>query len=76
MSSQEKQDLKREEEESLVQKKIKTESGDMRKPLLFKVVATQLRARACEMILPHGPVNTPVYMPVGTKGSVKGLTSE
>ena len=28
------------------------------------------------MTLPHGPVQTPVYMPVGTKGSMKGLTSQ
>ena len=25
------------------------------------------------MKLPHGEVNTPVFMPVGTKGSIKGL---
>ena len=24
------------------------------------------------MILPHGEVLTPVYMPVGTKGTIKG----
>ena len=28
------------------------------------------------MTLPHGDVHTPVYMPVGTKGTIKGLTSE
>ena len=27
------------------------------------------------MILPHGKVDLPVYMPVGTKGSIKGLTT-
>ena len=27
------------------------------------------------MTLPHGEVFTPVYMPVGTKGSIKGLNS-
>ena len=32
------------------------------------------RARACTVHLPHGPVPTPVFMPVGTKGSVKSLT--
>lgn len=26
--------------------------------------------------MPHGDVRTPVYMPVGTKGAMKGLTSE
>ena len=38
----------------------------------FKVINTFNKARACEMILPHGIVNTPVYMPVGTKGTIKG----
>jgi len=33
-------------------------------------------ARACTVHLPHGPVTTPVFMPVGTKGSIKGLTTE
>jgi tRNA-guanine family transglycosylase len=28
------------------------------------------------MTLPHGPVSTPVYMPVGTKGAMKGLLSD
>ena len=42
-------------------------------PLKFKVVATFNRARASEMTLPHGTVITPVYMPVGTKGTMKGL---
>ena len=33
------------------------------------------RARACTLHLPHGPVRTPVFMPVGTKGTIKGLSS-
>lgn len=33
-------------------------------------------ARAARMILPHGSVDTPVFMPVGTQGTVKGLTPE
>lgn len=28
------------------------------------------------MILPHGSVRTPVYMPVGTKGAMKGILSD
>ena len=44
--------------------------------MIFNLVATHKFARASVMELPHGPVNTPVYMPVGTKGSIKGLTSE
>lgn len=32
------------------------------------------RARALTLHMPHGPVKTPVFMPVGTQGTVKGLT--
>jgi queuine tRNA-ribosyltransferase len=44
----------------------------------FKVVAesTHSRARAGVMQTAHGPVETPVFMPVGTLGSVKSLTPE
>jgi len=34
------------------------------------------KARAGNMILPHGPVLTPIFMPVGTQGTVKGLTPD
>lgn len=34
------------------------------------------RARAGILDLPHGPVRTPVFMPVGTKGTIKGLSPE
>ena len=44
-------------------------------PLEFNVVKRWNRARASVMTLPHGEVLTPVYMPVGTKGTIKGLTS-
>jgi queuine tRNA-ribosyltransferase len=33
-------------------------------------------ARLGRMITPHGEVHTPVFMPVGTQGTVKGLTPE
>ena len=36
--------------------------------LVFKVVKKWGRARASVMTLRHGPVLTPVFMPVGTKG--------
>jgi len=36
----------------------------------------QTRARAGLLRTPHGVVETPVFMPVGTQGSVKGLTQE
>ncbi len=32
-------------------------------------------ARAGTLYLPHGPVRTPVFMPVGTKGTLKGIMS-
>jgi queuine tRNA-ribosyltransferase len=32
-------------------------------------------ARALTFSLPHGSVTTPVYMPVGTKGAIKGITN-
>lgn len=34
------------------------------------------KARTCKMTLPHGEVATPVFMPVGTQGSLKGMTVE
>ncbi|EAN34310.1 tRNA-guanine transglycosylase [Theileria parva strain Muguga] len=41
--------------------------------LKFNVVARDGRARRGELILPHGVVETPVFMPVGTKGAIKGV---
>ena len=43
---------------------------------MFKVLKQFNRCRAAVMTLPHGEVRTPVYMPVGTKGAMKGLTSQ
>uniref|UniRef100_A0A8C4TH67 Queuine tRNA-ribosyltransferase catalytic subunit 1 n=1 Tax=Erpetoichthys calabaricus TaxID=27687 RepID=A0A8C4TH67_ERPCA len=44
--------------------------------LVLRVVAEcpVSKARACELSLPHGPVHTPVFMPVGTQGTLKGIT--
>jgi tRNA-guanine family transglycosylase len=42
---------------------------------MFKILKRFNRCRAALMTLPHGDVRTPVYMPVGTKGGMKGLTS-
>jgi queuine tRNA-ribosyltransferase len=36
--------------------------------------SSQSRARTGILQTPHGSVKTPVFMPVGTRGSVKGLT--
>ncbi len=40
----------------------------------FRVQAASGRARAGLLETPHGAVETPVFMPVGTAGAVKGLT--
>ncbi|PYX18818.1 MAG: tRNA guanosine(34) transglycosylase Tgt, partial [Acidobacteria bacterium] len=41
--------------------------------LRFQIEATSGAARAGRLITPHGEVQTPVFMPVGTLGSVKGV---
>ncbi|KAM4598566.1 queuine tRNA-ribosyltransferase catalytic subunit 1 isoform 1-T1 [Polymixia lowei] len=45
-------------------------------PLTLRIVAEcpVTKARACDLILPHSAVNTPVFMPVGTQGTLKGIT--
>jgi queuine tRNA-ribosyltransferase len=43
--------------------------------LSFKVEATDGRARAGVLETPHGAVPTPVFMPVGTAGAVKAVTT-
>jgi queuine tRNA-ribosyltransferase len=42
----------------------------------FQIEATSGAARAGRLITPHGEVQTPVFMPVGTLGSVKGVSQE
>uniref|UniRef100_A0AC34QBW1 Queuine tRNA-ribosyltransferase catalytic subunit 1 n=1 Tax=Panagrolaimus sp. JU765 TaxID=591449 RepID=A0AC34QBW1_9BILA len=44
-------------------------NGDMG----FNVIATVGRARVGVFRLPHGNVDTPVFMPVGTQGTIKGV---
>jgi len=44
-------------------------------PLEFEVIATDGRARASRLKLHRHDCLTPMFMPVGTQGSVKGLTS-
>jgi queuine tRNA-ribosyltransferase len=39
----------------------------------FRTLATSGNARAGVMTTPHGEVETPIFMPVGTQGSVKTL---
>jgi queuine tRNA-ribosyltransferase len=40
----------------------------------FTLEATEGRARAGTFSTPHGDIHTPVFAPVGTQGTVKGLT--
>jgi queuine tRNA-ribosyltransferase len=46
--------------------------------IAFKVVAKDpaTRARAGMLYTPHGVVETPIFMPVGTAGTVKGMTQD
>lgn len=47
-------------------------------PRIMRLVAecSRSRARAGELQLPHGTVATPVFMPVGTQATMKGITAE
>src|SRR5262245_54967151 len=42
----------------------------------FQVLHTAGAARTGQLDTPHGPVETPMFMPVGTQASVKGLTPD
>jgi queuine tRNA-ribosyltransferase len=45
----------------------------MSKPFSFHLIKTDGAARRGEFLTPHGKVQTPVFMPVGTQATVKGL---
>jgi len=42
----------------------------------FRLVASDGSARAGEMVLAHGVVHTPIFMPVGTQATVKTLSPD
>src|ERR1700676_103640 len=42
----------------------------------FRIEATRQQARAGRLVAPHGEVETPVFMPVGTVASVKGVPQD
>ena len=44
--------------------------------LAFAVTHADGRARRGVLATPHGPVDTPVFMPVGTQATVKGVTPD
>ena len=49
-------------------------SGGQWKPLSFTLDATDGYARAGTITTPHGVIQTPIFMPVGTRSAVKGAT--
>ncbi len=48
----------------------------MSQPFSFHLLKTDGAARRGEIVTPHGRVQTPAFMPVGTQGTVKGLLPE
>src|SRR5215467_5462822 len=44
--------------------------------LQFEISATSDTARRGRLHLPHATVETPVFMPVGTQGTVKGIPQD
>jgi queuine tRNA-ribosyltransferase len=42
----------------------------------FRLIATDGTARRGEIVTPHGAVQTPAFVPVGTQATVKGLAPE
>jgi len=45
-------------------------------PFSFDLISTDGAARRGEFATPHGRVQTPAFMPVGTQGTVKGLSPD
>jgi queuine tRNA-ribosyltransferase len=48
----------------------------MSAPFSFRLLASDGGARRGEIVTPHGVVQTPAFMPVGTQATVKGLTPD
>ncbi len=44
--------------------------------LRFEIKATKDSCRRGTLNIPHGPVETPVFMPVGTQATVKGISQD
>lgn len=45
-------------------------------PIKYELLTNDGNARAGTIYTPHGKIETPVFMPVGTQGTVKGMTKE
>ena len=43
--------------------------------LTFEIDAREGDARTGRLMTPHGPVATPAFIPLATKGSVRGMAS-
>ncbi len=50
--------------------------AEPRAPFAYTLEATSGQARAGTLETPHGPVTTPVFMPVGTHGALKAMTPD
>ena len=61
------------EEDKSIDEEVQKQVSMNTSALSFKVLKRFKNARASILTLPHGEVRTPVYMPVGTKGAMKGL---
>jgi queuine tRNA-ribosyltransferase len=48
----------------------------MVEPFSFRLIASDGSARRGEIVTPHGRIQTPTFMPVGTQATVKGLAPE
>src|SRR6476646_5258457 len=48
----------------------------MTAPFTFRLIGNDGTARRGEFVTPHGAVQTPAFMPVGTQATVKGLAPE
>src|SRR5258708_18081777 len=42
----------------------------------FRIETTSKQARACRLVTPHGEIETPVFMPVGTGETVKAVPQD
>jgi len=44
--------------------------------LEYRVITEDLKIRNGKLLMPHGPIDTPTFMPVGTQATIKGLTTD
>ena len=63
---------------SAIIQRLQPITRNMKSALKWEILAkcSTTKARAAVLTLPHGPVNAPVFMPVGTQGTLKGITPD